>query len=507
MIQTVQEQVKGFRGNCEATRVVAIENITAEQARIVIDKSNENVKVYARLKEDIKVGDIGKGYKVTDKIAGLIGKTLEIHEYIKKERSEEDAQAKGLEAGMYCGYGCKFMNGERAETFVNGKLDETWLVDIMQVTFDIPPLSERIEETAQRINKFNISLESKVRDIKARYNNVQEDIKEARQRITDLVKRARMYSIELSALEKRDENKNHNEDLINLSQHPLFKNITVTDKEIVIYTNQINLIDPENSKNVFRGNEFKLVFDMINNSVRMFGMIEEYKHKGYWTKQDPHPHVDGQGGEACWGSVSSTIAELISEREIYALFIIVTNFLQTFNREDYAGKNIKNWTMLDGSENPYDEKLIECHDCGAERRSTDMYLCPVCGNYHCEDCVTYHDIREKYLCDSCYNASLYTCSECDSEYENINDLHTCAECGEFVCEDCAKYDDVTGNYYCEEHYDELIEDRKAELEVDTEDDHEENIQCDKCGAWVGQDALSEYINEEGVIENRCEGCM
>lgn len=70
------------------------------------------------------------------------------------------------------------------------------------------------------------------------------------------------------------------------------------------------------------------------------------KFRSHWTAQDPHPHVNGNNGNACLGNIANTIAELASQREIYPLYLICLDFLENANTEDHAGRKVTNWKEI-----------------------------------------------------------------------------------------------------------------------------------------------------------------
>jgi len=108
-----------------------------------------------------------------------------------------------------------------------------------------------------------------------------------------------------------------------------------------------------------------------NAEVNFFG---DNGRNGYWSESDPHPHVDGRRGTPCLGSIGSTIAELASHNEIYALVLTCIDFLENANTSDPAGNKVIMWDQVDetgtvireGGINEEEEKT-ECNCCG------DMY--------------------------------------------------------------------------------------------------------------------------------------
>lgn len=64
---------------------------------------------------------------------------------------------------------------------------------------------------------------------------------------------------------------------------------------------------------------------------------------GYWTNDDPHPHINGNDGDPCIGTASCSITAMVAAKEYYAAFLMCIDFLQTVNENDSAGKRYHNW--------------------------------------------------------------------------------------------------------------------------------------------------------------------
>lgn len=95
-----------------------------------------------------------------------------------------------------------------------------------------------------------------------------------------------------------------------------------------------------NGKRYYLGN-MKVSIDIHNTNVKFFNLTNP--RPSFWSNRDAHPHVNGSSGAACLGSVASTIAELCSGGEIYALALICIDFLEAANLDDSAGSYASNW--------------------------------------------------------------------------------------------------------------------------------------------------------------------
>src|SRR5690606_9940189 len=121
----------------------------------------------------------------------------------------------------------------------------------------------------------------------------------------------------------------------------------------------------------------KIVMNMSNTDVRFYN-LDNPRH-GYWTNEDPHPHVSGGNNTACLGNVASTIAELCSRNEVYALALMCIDFLENANTTDPAGAKVVNWDEVDeegniirsGEEDDEENEFCDC--CQSHHREEDMF--------------------------------------------------------------------------------------------------------------------------------------
>ena len=284
-----------------------------------------------------------------------------------------------------------------------------------------------------------------------------------------------------------------------------------TGKVVEITTDYIDIYDEKGNK--FKGNKYLLSFDFDDMTCYIEGLDEDYNRKSYWTDNDPHPHVDGENGEACWGSAGSMLVENMNNYEIYASFIVVLNFLQQVNTDDPAGAYIRNWDCIDEEgndvENPYENNYEVCCICNEEMNEEDSFYCEDCGERMCDDHAYWIDGSDKYVCESCYEECYTSCDECGSKIHNDDAWHfedetycndcyselikTCHECGE----ECRKIDMNFTNdeWYCVDCYEELFvgcaECGKAISKEDT-------FYCTECGYTYCTNCQEE---KEGMCEN------
>ena len=295
-------------------------------------------------------------------------------------------------------------------------------------------------------------------------------------------------------------------DLESLMDHKYVKDVRYDkdQKEIVVITDYIDIYDEEDYK--FRGNKYKLGFNFRRMTCYIEGLDSEYNRKSYWTSSDPHPHVNGDTGEACWGSAGSMLTDSMNSYELYASFIIVLNFLQQVNTDDPAGKFVRNWDCInekgDIIENPHEGDYATCCICDYETDREDMYYCEDCQEYMCDDHNYYIEYGCKNVCESCFDDNYTTCEHCsdrmhlDNEERRVVDGDTfCSSCFEHLfraCEGCNEVIDkdeisiVNDKNYCDECYNEKF------------------IMCDECGRTTPKEDIF-YCNS--CKSDLCTDCF
>lgn len=221
-----------------------------------------------------------------------------------------------------------------------------------------------------RDNFINMLTSQRAAKMENNKRNIEENEQRIRQRSTEI----KTYYDKVLQL-RREMNLNNesirdsftaiSKDLNILAAHPKIKDICLKDNYFIIVTNPLTIYASNGRK--YYGGEFTVKMNMGNTEVR-FSSTE--KHPSYWTHFDPHPHVNGRDGMACLGNISTTIAELCSQEQLYALAMICIDFCESANVDDSAGANVKNWPLLDDAGNKIPE----------EERDDQHFYCACCEN-------------------------------------------------------------------------------------------------------------------------------
>lgn len=163
---------------------------------------------------------------------------------------------------------------------------------------------------------------------------------------TDLTRaiNALSYSMAHSNIDeniKQQRSKRIFDDLELIDKEEKVENILIEDNNIKIITKPLTIY-ASNGKKYYGGN-YTITFGIRNSNIII---TSNNKRQSWWTEFDPHPHVNGRDGRACFGNLESTIIELLAQKEYYALILSLIDFLETANVRDPAGEMVRNWDEI-----------------------------------------------------------------------------------------------------------------------------------------------------------------
>lgn len=231
----------------------------------------------------------------------------------------------------------KIMKEMDERYFFPKTLENSWLH-----TRDKDKLTEALAEALrnQRV--------SFIAEEKSRIDSLKNQVNDFRQRI-----KTNLDSIKRSSLRVIQEEEQvasvgkallHDLDLI--AQHEKVKDLHIKDNKFVVYTNPLYMYTSKDERFYLGNMRIELSPEIAD--VRFFG---DNPRKSYWTRSDPHPHVNGRNGEACLGNASTLIADLSHQMQLYPLMLTALDFLEQANLEDVAGRNVYNWDKVDDAGN------------------------------------------------------------------------------------------------------------------------------------------------------------
>ena len=327
---------------------------------------------------------------------------------------------------------------------------------------EIPNVSN-VSEIAKQLEGLKATdTERQISRLKDNIKSYEESVEDGRKHMDKYYKRIREAMLEIKRLEQVNEDKvDFSSEVENILNHKYVEGMIVTgNKSFNIYTDYIDIYDEDGNR--FRGNKYRLEFNFNDMECRIYGIEDDLCRKSYWTKHDPHPHVNGDSGRACWGDAGSMLSMNMNEFELYASFIVVLNFLQQVNTNDPAGAYICNWDCIDDDnndiENPYENvNFAKCTVCDEDLSEDEATYCDECGEYCCDSHAYWIDDNQWYVCEHCYDNYYGKCAHCEERFheENLTEIHGdtyCEHCRDelFIqCDNCEEYEPNDRVFCCE----------------------------------------------------------
>jgi len=238
---------------------------------------------------------------------------------------------------------------------------------------------------------------------------------------------AAMRSLNVEDTDMNDLIKKLQSDLHLIVNNEFIEDVLIKNNKFIIKT--IPLFITSDEDRIYKAGRFDIDINISNSDIRF---SSDVTHKSFWSANDPHPHVSGRSGTPCWGNVSSTIAELCSQKELYALVLFCLDYLQSANTGDPAGINIRKWQEIDENGDDVERETYSCPGCGADMEEDDEYY-EVYEDYWEEDDEFSEQLQ---VCEECYGNNYsyyesidtavanyherdYDCDEpdCDEQYE------------------------------------------------------------------------------------------
>lgn len=196
-----------------------------------------------------------------------------------------------------------------------------------------------ISELAEMLKK---DRDRDLEDIKRRIERQKETIEQRKRQLNDSYKSFDdiMNSYKIREANSMDLTGKLVGDMDLISKLKKVKDIKIENNNLVVVTNPLTI---HSSNRKFYGGEYSIFIKLNNNDISIFG---KEQNKGFWSRKDSHPHVDGRNGKACFGNLHSTLIELMNQREIYALVLSLIDFLESVNTSDPAGERVYEWKEI-----------------------------------------------------------------------------------------------------------------------------------------------------------------
>lgn len=242
----------------------------------------------------------------------------------------------------------------------------------------------------QRITNYLSSTNNTlIRDLKEKMNNAERRVADYTRNLKEEMDKRNRFARDLLKAEQTEVTglDEFIKGLDTIAEHPKVNKLDVENEKVIIGISDVHMFARvERQEKRFYLGDMEVHINVANTEVKFYNASGNTR-RSYWTEADPHPHVNGGNGNACLGNVGTTIAELCSSMEIYALFLVCLDFLENANTEDPAGRNVVNWDECDEDGNilapagTYDEP--------DEDEDDDTRYCPNCDEHENAD-----DFRE-----------------------------------------------------------------------------------------------------------------
>lgn len=205
-------------------------------------------------------------------------------------------------------------------------------------------------------------------------------------------------------------------DLDLIVQHPSFEDVRIKDGRITLITDEIYAWTKQDKR--YHIGKFEIDVKMENTEVKFRG---NNPRRSYWSHSDPHPHVSS-AGNACLGNVGGSIAELSSQSELYALALVLLDYLQNVNIEDVAGKFILNWDEVDEDGKVIKKGYINGPGGmrGPESEDSER-ACQRCGDTHDTNNHDFHSIGTGHDFDGDVDEYQTWCTACHENHSVYNE--------------------------------------------------------------------------------------
>ena len=286
------------------------------------------------------------------------------------------------------------------KVFLVKKLQKSWLYT--------PDKEKFINEIAMIIKKqkeFEAKRELEIiKDFEWEVRDLQTKLKE---RFDKLYTKRKQYESLLQGIEVEGEQIIKDVQLVVESKK--VKNMFFDNEEIIVITNP--LIIHASGGTMHYGGSYRIEINMNNSKIKFFS-DENNTRVGHWSQNDPHPHVSHKG-DPCLGNVASTIAELCSQNQLYALVLICIDFLESANESDCAGKNVTRWDLCDE-----DGNIIEEGYPPEEEEEINYRYCPDCENSYDED-VDFNEVYERLNANGNLENENWVCDSCFDDYQHV----------------------------------------------------------------------------------------
>lgn len=201
---------------------------------------------------------------------------------------------------------------------------------------------KKLIETLERIEQKNSNEEIEKKT--ASLDRIYADIKRNREELRRNIQFANRFEKELEILIERNKKTDNKlvDQVMQIARLDKVDDIELYDHYFVVKVLNIHAETEEGNKHYI--GDFEIVINYGDSDIAIINTNNQ--RRGFWSNNDNHPHV-AHSGEACFGNLEETVAELCAQQEFYALVVSLIDFLETVNEDDSAGKYITSWDVVE----------------------------------------------------------------------------------------------------------------------------------------------------------------
>ena len=205
-------------------------------------------------------------------------------------------------------------------------------------------------------------------------------------------------------------------DLDLIITHPKVTDLIIKDGMYTVNTVPLRIYTDEGR--IYQAGAFRITINMKTVDVRFFS---DLGRRGFWTEKDPHPHVDGSNGEPCLGNLSPTVAELCSQSELYALVVMLIDYLESVNQSDSAGMKIIRWDEIDEEGNVIRPGHESSNDDDDDEDEHYDYYCDRCDEGCWDRHTVFDTVRHDEEGSPYADDQIDVCTDCFGRYYRYDD--------------------------------------------------------------------------------------
>lgn len=296
--------------------------------------------------------------------------------------------------------------------------DEIWLQEVLRLVFSTykqqpNPYSWKsgnLEAIKEQIKERIIDIsQNTLRDLESKERHYMNSIEDYMKQISRNHRALQSVQLQIDGLKSKPNNMLDSliADIDLLVNHAKIEDVEYKDSVFHLHTIELTMFD--GIKEYWLG-KMRIEVYLEETMIRFYS--KEGGNKGYWTDNDPHPHVNGRDGRACLGNVADTIAELCAQNQLYALGLTAIDFLESVNTHDVAGKKVVNWETVERRTRRLNGEILE----DEIDEDSEIFYCTCCEGDADETFIVYESAEDGATSQLQLSELTRVCEDCRDEH-------------------------------------------------------------------------------------------